>query len=98
MSYMNNRVRGCSQSCYALASIDYRYSTTAPFPAQIQDCNEAVEFLYQHASEYKLDKNRIALIGFSAGGHLASLMALSNNIDVTEFNPGGNKPHFKIKC
>ena len=98
MSYMKNTVRGFIENGYALASIDYRYSTTAPFPAQIQDCNEAVEFLYQHASEYKLDKNRIALIGFSAGGHLASLMALSNNNDVTEFNPAGNKPHFKIKC
>ena len=98
MSYMKNTVKGFIENGYALASIDYRYSTTAPFPAQIQDCNQAVEFLYQHASEYKLDKNRIALIGFSAGGHLASLMALSNNNDVTEFNPGGNKPHFKIKC
>jgi acetyl esterase/lipase len=98
MSYMKNTVKGFIENGYALASVDYRYSTTAPFPAQIQDCNQAVEFLYQHALEYKLDKNRIALIGFSAGGHLASLMALSNNNDVTEFNPAGNKLHFKIKC
>ena len=98
MSYMKNTVKGFIENGYALASIDYRYSTTASFPAQIQDCNQAVEFLYQHASEYRLDKDRIALIGFSAGGHLASLMALSNNNDVNEFYPNGNKPHFKIKC
>jgi len=98
MSYMKNTVKGFIENGYALASIDYRYSTTAPFPAQIQDCNKAVEFLCQHASEYKLDKNRIALIGFSAGGHLASLMALSNNNDVSQFYPGRNKPNFKIKC
>lgn len=98
MSYMKNTVRSFIDSGYALASIDYRHSTTAIFPAQIQDCNEALEFLFQHAAQYKLDRNRIALIGFSAGGHLASLMALSNNNDVKEFYANGNKPHFKIKC
>jgi acetyl esterase/lipase len=45
-----------------------------------------------------LDKNRIALIGFSAGGHLASLLALSNNNNVSEFYPRGMTSHFKIKC
>ncbi len=98
MSYMQNTVKSFIDSGYALASIDYRYSTTAVFPAQIQDCNEAVQFLYDHAAKYKLDKNRIAVIGFSAGGHLASLMALSNNNDVKEFYPPGKKISFKIRC
>lgn len=98
MNYMRNTVKSFIDSGYALASIDYRYSTDAVFPAQIQDCNEAVEFLYDHASQYKLDKNKIAVIGFSAGGHLASLMGLSNNNDVKEFYPPGKKIHFKIKC
>ena len=98
MSYMKNTVKGLIDSGYALASIDYRHSTQAPFPAQIQDCNEALEFLYKHAAEYKLDKNRIALIGFSAGGHLASLMGLSNNNNVTEFYPRHQRTHFKIRC
>jgi acetyl esterase/lipase len=95
MGYMKNTIKGFIDSGYALASIDYRYSTQAIFPAQIQDCNEAVEFLYQHAEQYKLDKNRIALIGFSAGGHLASLLGLSNNNDVKEFYANGNKPTSK---
>jgi acetyl esterase/lipase len=98
MSYMKNTIKDFIDSGYALASIDYRYSTEAVFPAQIQDCNEAVEFLYQHAVQYKLDKDRIALIGFSAGGHLASLMGLSNNNAVKEFYHNGIKPRFKIKC
>lgn len=98
MSYMQNTVKSFIDSGYALASIDYRYSTTAVFPAQIQDCNEAVQFLYDHAAKYNLDKNRIAVIGFSAGGHLASLMALSNNNDVKEFYPPGKKINFKIRC
>jgi acetyl esterase/lipase len=85
-------------SGYALASIDYRHSTTAVFPAQIQDCNAAVEFLFTHAADYKLDNQKIAVIGFSAGGHLASLLALSNNNSVKEFYKDGIQPSFKIKC
>lgn len=98
MSYMQNTVRGFIDSGYAFASIDYRYSTEAVFPAQIQDCNQALEFLYQHAAAYNIDRNKIALIGFSAGGHLASLMALSNNNAVHFFYPAGRKPSFKIKA
>jgi len=98
MGYMKETVKGFIENGYALASIDYRHSTTAIFPAQIQDCNLALEYLYQHAGEYKIDKNRIALIGFSAGGHLASLLALSANNHIQDFYPSGKSPHFKIKC
>jgi len=71
MGYMTETLKAFADSGYAVASIDYRYSTTAVFPAQIQDCNRAVEFLYEHAAEYGLDKDKFALMGFSAGGHLA---------------------------
>lgn len=98
MSYMKNTVKAFIDSGYALASIDYRYSTEAVFPAQIQDCNEAIEFLYKNADKYNLDKNNIALIGFSAGGHLASLMALSNNNNVSSFYKNGKTTSFKIKA
>lgn len=97
MGYMKNTLKGFIDNGYAVASIDYRWSTTAVFPAQIQDCNQALEFLYQNAAKYKLDKDRIALIGFSAGGHLANLLGLSNNNTVKDFYADGKKPHFKIK-
>ncbi len=58
----------------------------------------AVEYLYNHAAGYGIDNKRIALIGFSAGGHLASLLGLSNNNNVKDFYPTGLKPAFKIKC
>ena len=86
MGYMKNTVRSFIDSGYALASINYRYSPDSVFPAQIRDCNQAIEFLYQHASAYSIDKNKIAVIGFSAGGHLASLLALSNNNNVKTFH------------
>jgi len=97
MGYMANTVRTFIEKGYALASIDYRHSTTAPFPAQILDCNEAIEFLYANSSKYKLDKDKIALIGFSAGGHLASVVALALNNNIPEFYPAGKKPSFKLK-
>lgn len=98
MGYMKATIKAFVDSGYALASIDYRHSYTAPFPAQIQDCNQALEFLYRHADQYNIDKNRIALIGFSAGGHLASLMGLSHNNGVKEFYVNRGEPSFNIKC
>ena len=63
MGYMKNTIRSIIEKGYALASIDYRQSTTAVFPAQIQDCIAAVEFLHTNASRYKLDKNKFGLSG-----------------------------------
>lgn len=97
MSYMRQTVKGFINSGYALASIDYRYSTTAKFPAQIQDCNQAIQFLYDNAVKFHIDRNHIALIGFSAGGHLASLLGLSNNNNVPSFYHNGKKPSFKVR-
>src|SRR3569833_2113662 len=97
MGYMTQTLKAFADSGYAVASIDYRWSTTAPFPAQIQDCNQAVQFLYDNAAKYNLDKDKITLIGFSAGGHLASLLALSNNKNIKSFYTDGKKPKFKIR-
>jgi acetyl esterase/lipase len=98
MGYMKKTIAAFLDNGFALASIDYRFSTDAVFPALIQDCNQAVEFLYQNAAKYKLDKDKIALVGFSAGGHLASLLALSNNNNIESFYPGKKKVSFKIKA
>lgn len=96
MSYMKKTISAILNNGFALASIDYRYSTQAIFPAQIQDCNQAVEYLYQHASKYGYNRNKIALIGFSAGGHLASLLALSHNNKVGAFLSPSGKTSFHI--
>lgn len=97
MGYMKRTISGFLEAGYALASIDYRYSTTAPFPAQIQDCNAALEFLSANSTKYSIDKNRIVLIGFSAGGHLASLQGLALNNNVSDFYAGGKKPTYKLR-
>lgn len=61
---------------YAIASIDYRYTPEAPFPAQIQDCNAALNFILAHAADYGVDARRFVVAGGSAGGHLALMLGL----------------------
>ncbi len=58
-------------------SIDYRLSgDITQFGAAIQDIQNAIRFIKDHAAEYRVDPNRIALIGESAGGQLAAMAAL----------------------
>ena len=59
---------------YAVASINYRLSQDALFPAQIQDCRAAVRWLRANAATYNLDPVRVGVGGDSAGGHLAALL------------------------
>ena len=65
---------------YAVASIDYRLSSIAPFPAQIEDCKAAVRWLRANAATYHLDPDRIGAWGMSAGGHLAALLGTSGGV------------------
>lgn len=68
---------------YVLAAMNYRYSSTAPFPAQIQDVKAAIRFLRANAATYNLDPSRIAVWGQSAGAHLAALAAVTSGVSQT---------------
>ena len=59
---------------YAVASINYRLTDEAQWPAQIDDCRTAVRWLRSHADEYGLDGSQVAAWGGSAGGHLVALL------------------------
>jgi alpha-L-fucosidase 2 len=61
-----------SQAGFVWFSIDYRLAPKHPFPAAIDDVRRALRFVKENAAKYKVDPNRLALIGESAGGHLAS--------------------------
>jgi acetyl esterase/lipase len=69
---------------FAVASVDYRYSQEAVFPAQIQDVEAAIRFLRAQVSTYHLDGKHIGVWGESAGGHLAVLAGTAS--DVAAFN------------
>jgi acetyl esterase/lipase len=73
---------------YFCASIEYRLSQEAIFPAQIEDCKCALRFLRAKAKEYNLDPNRIGVWGSSAGGHLVALLGTSGDVKELEGKGG----------
>ena len=76
---------------YAVASIDYRLSTQARFPAQIHDLKAAVRFLRGHGKEWLLPKEKILVAGDSAGGHLSALVGVSNGQAALEGEIGNDR-------
>lgn len=59
---------------YVVASIDYRLAPASAYPAQIEDCKAAIRWLRANSEKYRIDPDRIGVIGASAGGHLAALL------------------------
>jgi len=75
---------------YAVASMNYRFSQHATFPAQIYDCKAAVRWLRANARKYGLDADHIGAWGGSAGGHLVALLGTTAGVKELE-GPGGNE-------
>ena len=75
---------------YAAASINYRLSQQAVFPAQIEDCKAAIRWLRAHAKEHNLDPGCFGVWGSSAGGHLVALVGTSGGVKSLEGAGGGN--------
>jgi len=71
----------------AFVSVDYRLGYEAIFPAAVHDVNSALRWLAKHSALLRLDASRFGLFGESAGGHLASLTALTQG---NEFFAGSN--------
>ncbi len=83
-------VMGMALQGYAVASVEYRFSQKAIFPAQIQDCQAAIRWLRAHAKHYNFDTDHVGVIGGSAGGHLSALVGTSGGKKA--FAPiGGNE-------
>jgi acetyl esterase/lipase len=79
---------------FVVASLEYRLSGEAPFPAQVQDARAAIRFLKSNAAKYGIDPARVGLFGGSAGGHLTALTALScgdASLDVKPGAPAGSE-------
>jgi acetyl esterase/lipase len=86
----NVDLRGMVAHGWAVASVDYRLSTVARFPAQVHDIKAAIRFLRVHAAEQGYPANRIAIAGSSAGGHLAALVGVTNGVAALEGDVGAN--------
>lgn len=73
---------------WALASVDYRLSGDAPFPAQVHDIKAAIRFVRAQAFDWFLPSRPIVVAGSSAGGHLAAMVGVSNDSDYHEGTVG----------
>ena len=78
------------QHGYTVASISYRLSSVAKFPAQLHDCKGAVRWLRANAGKYGYNSKRVFVAGASAGGHLTALMATTSGHKLLEGKSGGN--------
>jgi len=75
---------------YAVASINYRLSQEAIFPAQIEDCKAAIRYLRANAAKHAIDGEHIGVWGSSAGGHLVALLGTSGDVKELEGAVGDN--------
>jgi acetyl esterase/lipase len=76
---------------FATASVGYRFSTEARFPAMVHDIKAAIRFLRARAADYGYQSDRIAISGDSAGAHLAALVGVSNGVDELEGEMGSDR-------
>ena len=65
---------------YVTANIDYRLAPASPYPAAIQDAECALSWFRAHAEEYGFDPARVAVMGYSAGGHLVSALGVGASV------------------
>jgi acetyl esterase/lipase len=79
---------GLTARGWALASVDYRLSTQAKFPAAVHDIKAAIRYLRAHAVQYGLPTQPVVIAGSSAGGHLATLVGVTNGVAALEGSVG----------
>jgi acetyl esterase/lipase len=83
-------VKGLTQLGWAIASVDYRLSTVARFPAQIHDIKAAIRYLRANAAGFGYPADRFVVGGSSAGAHLAALVGVSNGNPALEGSVGSS--------
>ncbi len=83
---------------YAVASINYRLSQHAVFPAQIEDCKAAIRWLRANAAKYQLDPRHIGVWGSSAGGHLVAMLGTSGGVKELEGQGGNLDQSSRVQC
>lgn len=86
---MSHFIEGMARLGYVGVTVDYRLVPGARFPAQVEDCKAAIRWLRAHAALYRVRADRIGVVGFSAGGHLAAMLGVAGTQDGLE-GSGGN--------
>ncbi len=81
----------CAKAGISVASINYRYSKVAPFPAPFLDAARALQFLRLHAREYNIDSRAVAATGSSAGADISLWLGFHKDLA----DPGSSDPVFR---
>lgn len=88
-SHMVWHAQAAAKEGFVVIAINYRHAPKHKWPAQIVDCRNAMQWLVKHSRKYKIDRTRIAVWGYSAGGQLATLLATQETPD---------KKRYPIRC
>lgn len=64
---------------FAIVNINYRFAPEYPYPAQVEDAAAVVQFIKKHEKKYNFDSSKIGILGYSAGGHIALMLAAVNS-------------------
>lgn len=83
---------------YVAATISYRFSGEATFPAAVEDAKCAVRWLRANSAKYHVDPNKIAVIGGSAGGHLSLMVGYSSEVPELEGDGGNPKVSSRVQA
>ena len=88
-------IEAFARAGFVAATIDYRLSQEAPWPAAIEDCQAAVDWLRLQAAEFDMDPERIGAWGNSSGGHLALLLAQGDGPQTEGEVPDGKQHRWR---
>lgn len=83
---------------YVVASVEYRFSQKAKFPAQIQDCQAAIRWLRLKSKDYHIDPEKVGVIGGSAGGHLSALVGTAGGKKAFPAIGGHEDQSDRVQC
>jgi acetyl esterase/lipase len=87
-----------AQGKYFCATVEYRLSGEAIWPAQIHDCKAAIRWLKANAKKYNVNAEKIGVWGGSAGGHLVSMLGVSGGVKELEGSCGSPDQSSRVAC
>jgi acetyl esterase/lipase len=96
--HMARIARRLAENGYVAVSIDYRLAPRHRFPAQVHDCKEAVRWMRRNAAKLGIDPEHIGGFGYSAGGHLVSMLATTDEDDGFEGGGTAGGPPTRIEA
>ncbi|MCA9083533.1 MAG: alpha/beta hydrolase [Planctomycetaceae bacterium] len=82
----------------SVVSVEYRFTDVAVHPAQVNDCLRAIQFVRSHATEWKINPDRIGVTGGSAGGHLSLYVAVKDDAAAPESQDPVERFSSRVRC